>query len=132
MGVDDLKNEAIAMSRWEKHRFLLLIASVITIAVFLVSIAMNLYNSSGAAQLDLSRPGYQDVRNKAARDTTTTSFPSSGALNKDAMNSFKKLYSDNTGKVTSVDSFDAAALSEDSLQVWEPNTRPIQPQLSSI
>ena len=125
--VDELMQDAQHMSRWEQHRFFLLIAGVISTALFLVSVAISLYNSSGAAQLDLSRPGYQAVRDQASRDTVTKSFSASGALNKDALNSFSEMYKEQAGKITSVDSFDSAALSEDSLQLLSTNNNADQP-----
>jgi hypothetical protein len=121
MSIEELRRDTAAMTGWEKHRFFLLIAGVIAIAIFLVSVALSLYNSSGAAQLDLSRPGYQAVRNQANRDTSTASFSSTGELDKAALDQFSKLYGEQSGKVTSVDSFDEAALSPDSLQLLIPN-----------
>lgn len=123
MSIDDLRHDTVHMTKWEQHRFLMLVAGVIAISVFLVSVALSLYNSSGAAQLDLSRPGYQAVRNQAKRDIVSTSFPSSGPLDKESLDQFSKLYAEQSGKVTSVDSYDAAALGEDSLQMLAP-TRP--------
>jgi hypothetical protein len=67
MGIDELRQDAIAMTRWEQHKFFVLIAGVILLSTFLVSVALSLYNSSGAAQLDLSRPGFQEVRKQATR-----------------------------------------------------------------
>lgn len=121
MGIDELRQEAIAMTKWEQHKFFVLIAGVILLSTFLVSVALSLYNSSGAAQLDLSRPGYQEVRKQASRDTTTKTFPATGALNKAALDSFSKLYDEQTAKVVSTDAFDAAALSEESLQLLGSN-----------
>lgn len=117
MSIDELRGEASAMTHWERHRFFGLVAGVITIALFLVGVSMSLYNNSGAAQLDFSRPGYKDIRAKAKRETTTATFPSTGVLDKDAFDEFSKLYKDRTAKVTSVDSFDEKALSEESLQL---------------
>lgn len=121
MKVDDLRNDAADMTHWERHKFLVLVASVILVSFFLVSVALSLYNSSGAAQLDLSRPGYQDVRDQARRDTATKSFPATGDLDKESLDEFSKLYNDRAAKVTSVDSFDATALSPDSLQLITPS-----------
>ena len=117
MSIDELRSEAVAMTHWERHRFFALVAGVIMVALFLVSVAMSLYSNSGAAQLDLSRPGYKDIRAQAKRETTTAVFPSTGVLDKDAFNEFSKLYKDRASKVSSVDSFEDKALSEDSLQL---------------
>lgn len=121
MSIDELRQDAAIMSRWEKHRFLALVAGVILIALFLVSVALSLYNSSGAAQLDLSRPGYKDVRDLAKRDTTSKSFPASGTLDKEALDLFSKLYGEQSSKVTSSATFDESALSAESLQLFTEN-----------
>ncbi len=121
MSIDELRRDAAIMSRWEQHRFLALIGGVIIIALFLVSVALSLYNSSGAAQLDLSRPGYQNVRDQAKRDTTSKSFPANGALDKEALDLFSKLYAEQSAKVISADSYDASAISEESLQLLSEN-----------
>ena len=122
MGIDELRQDAIAMTRWQQHKFFVLIAGVILLSTFLVSVALSLYNSSGAAQLDLSRPGFQEVRKQASRDTTTKTFPSTGTLDKAALDSFSKLYSEQAAKVSQTQGFDAAALSEESLQLLNADT----------
>lgn len=122
MSIDELRSEATAMTHWERHRFFVLIAGVILVALFLVSTALSIYNNSGAAQLDLSRPGYQDIRDQAKRDTTSTAFPATGTLDASAFDNFERMYSERAAKVTSVDSFDGNALSEESLQLLG-NTR---------
>ncbi|QQS21938.1 hypothetical protein IPM09_00040 [Candidatus Saccharibacteria bacterium] len=111
------QHEVNELPRWQQHRFFLLIAGVIGIALFLVSVALSLYNNSGAAQLDFSSPAYQDIRKQARRDTTTVDFAATGKLDKAAYDQFKKMYTERIGKVVDVNSFDAAALSEDSLQL---------------
>ena len=49
MGIDELRHEAIAMTKWQQHKFFVLVAGVILLSAFLVSVALSLYNSSGAA-----------------------------------------------------------------------------------
>ena len=101
----------------QQYRFFVLIAVVVTIALFLVSVALSLYNSSGAAQVDLSRPDYESIRDQAKQDKNDKSFGATGTLDEEALKSFESLYSDRAAKVIGVDSFDAAALSEESLQL---------------
>lgn len=134
MSIDELRNEAVAMTRWERHRFFIFIAGVTLIAMFLVSVSMSLYNNSGAAQLDFSRPSYQDVRNQAKRDTTGETFPSSGVLDNKALDKFATMYTERKNKVTVVNSFGPEPLSEESLQLLgttrpqDPATVPLQDQ----
>lgn len=119
MSIDELRSEAFLMTKWQRHRFLVLIAAVIVISCGMVVVAMYLYNTSGAAQIDLSRPGYQDVRSEASRDKVPdSSFPSTGKLDAAAFQQFNDMYSKHTGRVVGSDSFDAPALSDDSLQIY--------------
>lgn len=116
MQESETKEEPI-LTRWQQHRFLVMIAGAITAACFLVSVALGLYNSSGAAQVDLSRPGYEAIRTQASQDQSSKSFDATGTLDKATFKSFQDLYDARAAKVVDVDSFDAAALSEDSLQL---------------
>lgn len=123
MGIEELRSEAFRMTRWQRHRFLLLVAVVITISCVLVAVAMHLYNTSGAAQVDLSRPGYQSVRSEASRDNVPDStFPSTGELDEAAFKQFDQMYNRHAGRVVGVDSFDPQALSDESLQLYRDQT----------
>jgi hypothetical protein len=109
-----------SLDRWARHRFMALVALTILISLFLVSVALALYASSGAAQLDLSRPGYQSVRNQAGKTTSFDSFPSSGPLNKEAIDKFRNLYTQQAERATNVDSFGGSAMSEQTLSIDPP------------
>jgi hypothetical protein len=109
--------EGQPLSRWEQHRFMLLIGGTILIALFLVGVALALYASSGAEQLDLSRPGYVSVRNQAVRSDTFSGFPSSGPLDKTAIDQFRTLYTQQAGQATAVDSFSGDAMSNQALSI---------------
>ncbi|NTW62199.1 hypothetical protein HGB25_02210 [Candidatus Saccharibacteria bacterium] len=89
-----------------KHRFLIFILSSLLISVAVVSISMFMYNSSGAAQLDLSRPGYQSVRSKAVvNDGDFHNFSKNGSLKKADLDYFKSQFEKQTSKVQVVDAF---------------------------
>lgn len=123
MGIEELRNEAVKMTNWQRHRFLVLIAGVILISCVLVGVAMHLYNTSGAAQVDLSRPGYQSVRSEASRDSVPEdAFPSTGKLDDAAFSKFTKAYDNHAKRVVGVDSFDPEALSDESLQLYQDQT----------
>jgi hypothetical protein len=106
--------------RWARHRFMGLVSLTILISLFLVSVALALYASSGAAQLDLTRPGYQSVREQAGHSTSFDGFPASGTLNKDATDQFRKLYDQQAEKATNVDSFAGNAMDEQTLSIDAP------------
>lgn len=103
-----------------EHKFIALIVLVIAVAFILVLVAMHLYNSSGAAQLDLSRPGYQSVREKS-RDNTTDSeaaFPSTGKLDQESLSSFKTMYDTRSERITSIKGFQNDVLSDEALNMY--------------
>jgi len=120
MTQEDLIAEAKSLSPWQRHRFTVLIGSTIVVSLFLVGVALALYASSGTAQLDLSRPGYQSVRDQAVRSDDFNGFPSSGPIDDEAIKQFRSLYNDQADKATSFDSFGGDVMSDKSLSIDAP------------
>lgn len=100
-----------------RRRFALMIVASIAISMLFAAIAMSLYNSSGAAQLDLSRPEYKAVRKDVVQDKNPETFPSSGDLDKKAIEQFMTMYEARAKSVSGVDGFDPSAMSDDTLQL---------------
>lgn len=117
MSVDykNLMNEAQGLSWWQRHKFMIMVVSAIVTAVFMVLVAMNLYNSSGTAQLDLSRPGYQSVRGQVERDAESTEFSSVGDINEKVLSEFRGLYKEKADQVIKADAFGPEAVSDGAL-----------------
>lgn len=120
MSEDDLIAEASTMSPWRKHKFMVLVGITIVVSLFLVGVALALYRSSGAAQLDLSRPGYQSVRDQVVRTEDFDGFPSTGPLDKEALDKFRKMYDAKAKEATAVDSFGGNVMSDKALSIDEP------------
>lgn len=99
-----------------KHLFMMITLSVF-IALMLVGISMAIYYSSGAAQLDLSRPGYKDVRGKVINSDTFQNYTGSGPINQVTITEFKSLYDQQAKKIESVDAFGGDPLSPDALDI---------------
>jgi hypothetical protein len=102
---------------WQRHRFLVMVGTIIVVALFLVSVALALYASSGAAQLDLSRPGYVSVRSGAVRSDEFTSFPAAGTIDTASLDQFRKLYDVESERATNVDSFSGDVMSDQVLSI---------------
>ena len=101
-----------------KRRFLLFIVLSIMIAFVLVLVGMSMYNSSGAAQLDLSRPGYVSVRSQAiTNDGDFKNYTSTGPINQSTIDEFKTLYASQAQKTKAVDAFGGDPLSPDALGI---------------
>lgn len=111
---------------WGAHRFLLLIAVTIAIALTLVGISMTLYATSGAAQLDLSRPGYRGVTSQAVTsETEFQNYPNTGPINSSTVNDFKRLYEKQAKDTKTVDAFAGDPLNPDALEI-SASTAPAQ------
>lgn len=106
--------------RWREHKFLILVAVTIVMSMILVGVAMGMYASSGAAQLDLSRPNYQAVREQADRSEALPSFPATGKITKDSLGEFRTLYDDQSKRVINYDSFGGDPLSDHALGIDAP------------
>jgi hypothetical protein len=117
---EQLAIEASNLSPWQRHRFVVLIMLTIVISLFLVGVALALYASSGAAQLDLSRPGYTSVREQAVRSDSFEGFSASGSVDKGTLDDFRKLYADQAEKATNFDSFGGDVMSDKALSIDAP------------
>lgn len=101
---------------WDQHRYLLMVVITIIAASCLVVISMTVYNLSGAAQLDLSRPGYQSVSNKVDRTNDIDDYSALGPVNKTTVEEFTKLYDTHATKAKAVDAFNGDPLNPEVLE----------------
>lgn len=108
--------ESESLPIYGDHRFLALIIGSIVIAISLVVVSIMLYYRSGAAQLDLSRPGYNDVRSKVvAKDESFIDIPITGIIDKNTINDFQKLYDLQSEKAQLIDAFGSDPLNPNAL-----------------
>lgn len=101
---------------WDQHRFMLLITMTIVVAIILVVISMVIYNVSGSAQLDLSRPGYQAVSDKVEETDEIDEYDASGPINTTTVDEFTKLYDAQAAKAKAVDAFNGDPLNPEVLE----------------
>lgn len=117
MNHEELRVEATKMSSWAQHRFLMLVGLTIVIALAIVVVAMMLYNSSGTAQLDLSRPGYVSVREQVQSSNDFKGFSPTGPIDKAALDEFRGLYNTQAEQAVVVDSFGGKVMSDKTLSL---------------
>ncbi|MEO5950581.1 MAG: hypothetical protein ABIQ04_03990 [Candidatus Saccharimonadales bacterium] len=120
MSEDQLIKDGDEVSPWSQHRFIIMIVTVIIVSLVMVGSALALYASSGAAQLDLSRPGYQAVRDKVIPSDKFDTYSSTGTLDKQAIDDFRTLFNKSSKQVIGVDSYGGDVLSDQSLQIDPP------------
>lgn len=99
------------------HRFVIMIFGSIGIALLLVAVALSLYASSGAYQLDLSRPSDESLRSQVREDSSFKGFASEGELDGKAIKEFQTMYDEKLDEVVSMSLFNADALSPDALGI---------------
>lgn len=109
-----------SLSFWGRHRLSLLLILTIAIAIVMTVISVAIYNSSGAAQLDLSRPGYRSVSSQIERNDTIDTYSASGPVNKDTIEEFIKLYDEQADKAKAVDAFNGDPLNPEVLVFGTP------------
>lgn len=112
MTEEQLMAEAEYLDGWRQHKFMVLVGLTIVVSLMLVAVSLWLYNTSGAAQLDLSRPGYQSVRDKADQTNDFKGFSSSGVIDDEAIAEFRKLYDEQLLEATAVESFGGDVMSD--------------------
>jgi hypothetical protein len=94
---------------------LLLIITVV-IALCLTVVSVVIYNVSGAAQLDLSRPGYRSVSDQVDKESKIDEYSASGSVNKETIEEFMKLYDTQAAKAKAVDAFNGDPLNPEVLE----------------
>lgn len=118
--MNELEHDEHRLYRLGKNRFVVMISMTIVASWFLVGVALALYASSGAAQVDLSRPGYSSIRDQVEEDNHTfKAFSSLGPIDDAALDEFAAKYSETAKSITSIDAFDADVLSDRSLRITE-------------
>lgn len=110
------------LSFWDQHRFMLLVGMTIIVAVILVTISLVIYNVSGSAQLDLSRPGYQAVSDKVDKTDPIEEYSGSGPVNESTINEFTKIYDTQAAKAKAVDAFNGDPLNPEVLEFGAGST----------
>lgn len=109
-----------SLSFWDRHRLSLLLIITVAIAIVLTSVSVTIYNISGAAQLDLSRPGYLSVSSKAEKTDNINGYNATGTVNKQTIEDFLKQYDEQIQKAKSVDAFSGDPLNPDVLEFSAP------------
>jgi len=114
------KFTADQLSFWDKHRLSLLLIITVLIAIVMTSISVFIYYNSGAAQLDLSRPGYRSVSDKVDQTDEIDTYSAVGAVNKDTIQEFMKIYDTQASKAKAVDAFNGDPLNPEVLEFGLP------------
>lgn len=117
MSEEQLIVDARDMPFWRQHKFMVLVGATIVISLLLVGIAMALYNLSGAAQLDLSRPGYVTIQDKSAQPAEFRGYDPVGDIDSVTLDEFRQLYIAKVKEATGTQRFGGTVLSDENLGI---------------
>lgn len=109
----------------QTHMIMCGVGVSVLVAVLLTSISMWAYNSSDVARLDVSRPGYETIRDEVKNTEETKKFGATGELNEQAFEDFQLLYDERLHNLGDLGRFDGAVLNDDQLKLAEP-TPPVE------
>jgi len=116
--MDNREEKEVIVHRSKSHRLATFIVLSGVVAVLLVFVSMALYVTSGAEQLDLSRPGLAKVREQVQTDDQTVeSFSSDGTLDQNSLSEFADKYDKAAAQINKVKAFSDDPLSPASLQI---------------
>lgn len=103
----------------QRHRFIYAIAGAIVVGLLLTITSMSLYITSGASQLDLSRPGYERARTQVVEPKEDEKFDSSGPINVNVIDEFQKIFTKHRTALSNTDNFDSSVLDDAQLRFDE-------------
>lgn len=111
-----------------RYRFVIFLGAALLIGLIMTGLSYELYIVSGAAQLDLSRPGYkqalQEVGTKS--DDNVYDYSAAGPLDKKALDEFRTKYNKLLQNTKGYSAYDAEALSDEQLNLSQ--STPPSPQ----
>lgn len=99
-----------------KHQLSVFIFSSIAISIVLVVVALTIYTNSGSLQLDLSRPGYEGVRQDITRPSPSVYSPT-GPMDRDSVDEFLEMYNKQLKDIETIDAFGGGVLVDSSLGI---------------
>lgn len=102
-----------------RQKFVWMIVLSMIIAVGFTAVSLRLYSRSSAAQLDLSRPGFEQVRAELDQ-TAVKTFEGTGAITIETVTEFQELYNIQHAK-TETGQYASDTLSDEALGM---TTRP--------
>jgi len=107
-------------SRFKKwtveHQWSVFIILALVIATASTGVSLWLYRASGTARLDLSRPGYEKVREEVQDDNDNTKpFPPTGPLDDATIEDFRLRYKTVSERLDQMNNYDNAVMSDENL-----------------
>lgn len=99
-----------------KYRMPIFLALVVVVAIVLLTFSMRIYYTSGAYQLDLSRPEYKGVRSKITKNNGQNgAFSAQGEISDKVLEDFLKRYKKEATEIRDAKPFQGDVLDDEQL-----------------
>lgn len=103
-----------------RQKFVWMIVFAAIIAIGFTTVSLRLYSTSPAAQLDLSRPGFEEVRADLDQAAVKT-FDGTGVITEETVTQFQKLYNEQYAK-TQTNQYASDTLTDEALGMTSTTT----------
>ena len=108
------------------HQFLFFVVFCIVIAFVMTMISLQLYKHSGAMKLDMSRPGYEQVRSEVEKSRDDQPYSATGELNEAAIDDFNNRVDRYKQELKNLGTYDNSIISDENLNLVDtPNSEQI-------
>ena len=106
------------MNLFEKHYFMAMIMIVVIVSLSLTAVSVTIYVRSGAIYIDLSRPGFENVRGETTvKEETEKPFESSGPLNQEVIDDFSRRLEKLQSEMSQMNAFSNDTISDKALRL---------------
>lgn len=100
-----------------EHKLFFAILLAITTAIGMTCISLWIYHVNDVSRLDISRPGYEKVRQSVKRNEENTKFAPTGNLDQTALKQFDTLFGKARKDLDGNGKFDSNVLDDDQLKI---------------
>ncbi len=103
--------------RIQRHTIIYGVIAALLIAILMTMVSMALYVSSGASRLDLSRPGYENIRAEVQSGREDNTFRANGPLNEAVYDDFQDRFTKRREVMQQLGDYRSTALNDRELQI---------------
>lgn len=100
-----------------KRRLLFALSFAIFATICLTVVGVTIYNVGGFYRYDLSRPGFEKVRQEVSTTPTDVTYDTNSPLSKEAVDGFFKEFDTHRKNLGDYDTFNNGGLSDEELQI---------------
>lgn len=104
-----------------EHQFASFVILCILVATAMTLISLELYRRSGAIKLDMSRPGYEKVRQEVEKSQDDQPYSSSGVLDSAAVKDFDSRLDKYREELKKLSDYNSADIADEDLNLIDHN-----------